>query len=270
MTSPGIYSWTEETYRAFDAVNFSTLKEFTVSPDQYSWALVNPPAKTDAMTLGNMVHSRVLEPGTYSDRYVVAEARRTVKQKAEALARGQELVTPAMNTEANHLADQVLACSSIQRLLDGALLEQCVVWDDEETGIRCKGKLDIWSPTRRILADLKTCQSGHPEAFGRTIEQRHYHAQAAMYWDGLVSATSDGYGLTAFAFLCVEKTKKANVWLLELERAALEAGRDLYRGWLRTLQSCHASDCWPGTHDQLLTVDLPQWHYRRLEDKETG
>ena len=87
-----------------------------------------------------------------------------------------------------------------------------IVWDDERTGVRCKGRIDrvtTWHnpdthTKRRVHVDVKTTKSAIPAVFNTDARNRGYWLQAAHYIDGTRTVTGER-GARDFAFLVVEK-----------------------------------------------------------------
>ena len=72
-----------------------------------------------------------------------------------------------------------------------AIFQVVVIWDDERTGARCKGKIDLWSVRQGVSVhvDFKTWTKRRQHvpselAFAWECEDRGYDLQAAHYLDG--------------------------------------------------------------------------------------
>lgn len=75
-----------------------------------------------------------------------------------------------------------------------AVHQAVVIWDDERTGQRCKGKIDLWTIRDGVSThvDYKTWTKKRQHvpsevAFSWEVEDRGYHIQAAHYLDGCES-----------------------------------------------------------------------------------
>ena len=87
-----------------------------------------------------------------------------------------------------------------------------IVWDDERTGVRCKGRIDrvttwhnpVTHTNRRVHVDVKTTKSAIPAVFNADAKIKGYWAQAAHYIDGTRTVTGER-GARDFAFLVVQK-----------------------------------------------------------------
>jgi hypothetical protein len=85
--------------------------------------------------------------------------------------------------------------------------------------------------------------------------------QAAWYLD---LARDLGHPAEAFAFIVQEKTAPYLVSVVELDRAAVDRGRELNQRALERFRDCRDADLWPGyiQDDTFVTVPLPRWaHY---------
>jgi hypothetical protein len=93
-----------------------------------------------------------------------------------------------------------------------------------------------------------------------------YHAQAAMYLDALAAA---GQPRSRYGLIAAEKAAPHKVRCYVLSDAAIEAGRDRYRGWLRALAECRAANQWPAWlpgEEQVMELDLPAYAYEPQSD----
>lgn len=86
-----------------------------------------------------------------------------------------------------------------------------LVWDDSETGIRCKAKLDGFSSYNNgTLWDMKTARDADPVKFARNAQQTKYAMQDAHYTAGFAAIETAMAGkhmpLRDFLFIAIEKT----------------------------------------------------------------
>ena len=64
--------------------------------------------------------------------------------------------------------------------------EIAIVWDDPETGLRCKARIDFVSEYDgwTVVGDLKSSINAAPKQWARAVANYGYHRQAAFYLDG--------------------------------------------------------------------------------------
>jgi len=135
--------------------------------------------------------------------------------------------------------------------------EVAIVWDDEETGLRCKAKIDYTNRDQCILADLKSTEVAAMHAFRHSVEKYGYFQQAAFYNDGWQAITGD---VCSFLFIAVEKTAPHCCCSYEPDENTLLAGRSSYRDELKLWKKCKDTDTWPGYNDgKISLLSVSQW-----------
>jgi exodeoxyribonuclease VIII len=261
-----------EQYQLIDAVNVSTLLELLQSPKHYRYRKRHPPRETKAMKVGKAAHTAVLEPMQFLREYVLepdefADAKGNVKSvdkarnmssyKAWCAAQTKTILTRQQYEAAERMQDAVRSHPVACTLLDHGEREATITWDDAETGLPCKGRID-W--LNGAVQDLKTTRHASPFAFAKDSAQRHYHTRLAWYVDG-VHAARGGKGLPPAAWIiAVQNEEPHDVVVYRVPEGALEAGRHHYRRLMSMLAECIADDRWPGvSEDQSLVLELPDW-----------
>lgn len=240
-------------YEESKAVNKSTLWEMRKSPLHY-WHLIHDTPKEDtaAMKFGRAVHSRLLEPSSFSEQYAVAPEcdRRTKEGKAiwaELMESGKEVISASD-------MDAILAMEREfpAHMISGAQTEVPLFWTDPETGVECKGRLD--AITEAYVIDYKTTTNAATDAFMREAIRYGYDLQAAMY---LEAAKANGYKPKGFIFIAQEKSAPYLVNVLHAGDAFIDRGLWIMRDLLAKYKECRDSDKWPGYGENELI--LPEW-----------
>ena len=177
-----------------------------------------------------------------------------------ALVGDREILTAAQERDARAMAEAVRNDAAAMRYLSAPWaqtgVETPIEWVDASTGILCKGIPDMTYPG--TLVDLKTARDIDSRAMGRQAASLEYAAQLAFYHDGLIAL---GHEVEHVAMICVEKSRPHDVGVFTLDADDLAAGRDSYRGWLRTLAACRKSGKWPGRYNGLeQPLALPSWY----------
>lgn len=269
---PGIYDISNERYHASAGISRSSLWAFKHLPQKYWYQYLSGeyerPADTEAFLIGNMFHTLVLEPKLFPERYfVMPKVNRTTKVgKAQyeenlALANGRALV----NEEQMELIYGMQAAldqhSVVEDILSGNVkCEQSIFWTDEETGVACKARPDIWNSP--IVADLKTTLDASYRGFQMAAMKDGYFLQAGMIYEALKSV---GMPFEKFIFLCVEKKKPYAVGLYLLDQEALQFGIDLFHQLLRKYAECLYNESWPDYGIQMLMI--PKYATMELENE---
>jgi hypothetical protein len=265
----GVYDISIEEYHNGQGVSRSSLMEMAKSPLHYWHKCINPnreqresPAvieKRHALEFGNALHTYILEPPKYLENYhLMPEANRTTKI-------GKEIYAKALN-EANRDNKSLISVDAHETILEmtqsinnhpaapdlirDAFYEKSLYWTDEETGILCKVRPDIWHSN--FICDLKTAQSASENDFKRSIYSYGYHIQAGMIHEALKNVT--GVNMQSFLFVVVEKEAPYAVAVYQLDETALEQGIIEFKNLLRKLKSCINTDHWPSYPSTLISL----------------
>lgn len=269
----GIYSGiSNEDYHGGVGVSKSGLDLIARSPLHY-WSAYRDPDReprqpTPAMKLGTAIHTAVLEPDTYKDRYVVLPDgidRRTkdgkdfyAKLEMEALAKGAEIIAASDHAKVMKVYASCKNHPLTRKIFETGEAEVSVYWTDEETGVLCKCRPDwLLGGENPAILDLKSTINASPEPFMKSAYNFRYHVAAAWYLDGVEQAM--GVKPDVFMFLAVEKDAPFAAAYYYADEDMLAAGRAEYRRALRTYADCLSSDKWPGYEQKLLPLNMPRW-----------
>jgi hypothetical protein len=289
---PGLYSGlTFDKYLAIPAVNKSSLNDMRLSPKHYYERHLAPnrePRKpTRPMKLGTDIHTAVLEPERFAKEYVVIpEDAPNRPTKAQLEAKKPSEATQVLITWWSHFDDlhkgktQISfedhnTCLKIQEvfrthpvcktvLAKGGKSEITMVWEDQETGLLCKGRLD-WLPVSDYLFDLKSVESAQSADFGKKAYDYDWHAQAAFYTDGFEALTGER---RLFLFGAIEKTPPLEPAFYYATDEDVVRGRRGYRPLLKQIAECKRKKSWPGYPLEVQPLIAPAWEIKR--DKEQG
>lgn len=249
-------------YHSWPCVSNSWLGRMAISPAHYRTAESQP--ETPAMAIGTLTHTVVLEPTEVARLYAVepewhkdeanvtARGERTnskatsyVKQqraKFEEANRGRRIVSAAEYDRIAAMANAVYRDEAARDCLQGdCLREVSIVWDDPDTGLRCKARLDTVNKTNGRYADLKT--TADLAKFPTSIARYGYHRQAVHYCEGWEILT--GERLEPW-LVAVEKEPPFCVQAAPLCEEGLRLGWDERRELLDRVAECQASGDWPG------------------------
>ncbi|EFR9726164.1 exodeoxyribonuclease VIII [Escherichia coli] len=263
---PGIYyGISNENYHAGPGVSKSQLDDIADTPALYLWRKNAPvdTTKTKTLDLGTAFHCRVLEPEEFSNRFIVAPEfnRRTNAGKEEEKAflmecasTGKTVITAEEGRKIELMYQSVMALPLGQWLVESAgHAESSIYWEDPETGILCRCRLDKIIPEFHWIMDVKT--TADIQRFKTAYYDHRYHVQDAFYSDGYEAQ----FGVQpTFVFLVASTTVECGRYPVEIfmmgEEAKL-AGQQEYHRNLRTLADCLNTDEWPA----IKTLSLPRW-----------
>jgi hypothetical protein len=257
-------------YRAYNALNFSSLKSILTSPLHYQTALKSPKKEpSEAMFLGTMVHSKVLE--RREENYAVMPPDldgRTAAGKAWKEANtSKTCITADEYAQYKRMVDAVAANADVQYLLSKAVdCEIGIVQKYRDTTI--KGKIDCLIKDENgkyAVLDLKTTQSCDPHKFSRSASSFKYFFQAVFY-QSLVALE---YGLdyqVPYYWVCCESTEAADVCIFQPPADGLEIGQKQMEKALELHAECTKTGKWPGHASGIIELDIPAWERKRWLD----
>lgn len=283
----GVHDIPNEVYHGSKGISRSGIIEFKKSPYHYWHRYLNPERKpsftTPAMKLGEMVHSLVLEPQFFNERYAVKPTllnlpkagllkeigreefdrqkmgRESVQELNDRMltdfianSAGKEIISNELYAEAKMYADAVLKDTMAQALFIGVDAEKSIYFTHKSTGVQCKVRPDAWAGT--VVTDLKTCKDASFDVFQRTAYSSGYFIQAAMIKQGLESL---GIELEKFIFYCVEKTESLACTYYELDNQSLERAENEFNNLMQGIAYCIENNRWDAYHPQTLTY--PSW-----------
>lgn len=251
-------------YDAIDAINWSTLREATKSPLAYYHRLSNPPAETDAMRLGRAVHTAVFEPDRLLHEYVIwDQGRRAGAQwdAFKAMHEGRTILKPEEYDTATAIRTAVAGHKVAGKLLRGGQAECTLTWQDKDTGLACKARLDWLAP--KVLVDLKTTRDIEIRAFGRHAAAMMYHCQLAFAFMGL-----QAHGVSvAVKIIAAEQDPPHDVAVYALSDDVLWAGEVRVREALAKVAECRKHKRWPGRYETEMQFMLPSWEFPSDEEE---
>ncbi len=240
-----------EKYFGWEAVSNSKLSRYARLP-----ALAHVPMP-DApnLALGRAVHCAVLEPVKFVVSYRPFNSARPKKALREQFdIDGVTGLSMAAYEEIRAMAASVRRHPSAALLLSEGEAEVSLVWTDEETGLRCKARVDWLGEIAAV--DLKTTKDASPSGFSRAVANYRYHVQQVHY---LAGCEALGLPASDFVFVAVEKTEPYPVACYQLSDAAAGTGHRLWRRDLTAFADCKKSGRWPAYSDEIEVLHLPAW-----------
>jgi len=257
-----------EEYHARPEISKSGLDFFHRSPLHFAR---RQPLDTEATRLGAAAHDAILSPDGWRQRWPVwrGPSRATREGKAAwadfqlehraALVAGRVLEVRAGVDPSEQIAGMAAAVRSHPILgvivADSAnAIEHSIIWRDEETGVACRCRPDVWSVEDACILDLKTTEDASPRAFARSALAYRYHCQSAFYRAGVRAVTGRDH---RFILVAVEKSPPHGVAVYEIDDTSTLIGEEEIREDLRRYAECLATDTWPGYPDAAQILELP-------------
>lgn len=289
--TPGVYEdITAAHYFALPYVNNSRLSLLKRSPAHLQADIATPAMTTDAQKLGTAAHHAILEPDVFEQRYTLggscaAELKSGARKGEKCGATGSlrvdgewycgkhkpdsepdtiDVLSYEEYRACVGMRDAMRSHPRIRRLLEAdGRNELTVVWDDAETGVRCKARLDrLVHEFGGVVLDVKTTQDARADEFERSVFHWGYFRQLGFYQDGL---TAHGFEMKHLVIAAVEKTAPWAVAGFRLSDAAADAGREELRILLRRYAECMEKDEWPAYPADIRELSLPSYAWGKLE-----
>lgn len=238
---------TFDEYLAVEAVSSTQLKRFSKSPSTYKWYEDNPQERTVDLHLGAAIHMAIIEPKEFKKRYVFEppifnKRRKEDKAKFEAYMldcekKGVLNLTPSQGELLKIVLDRVDKNGFIKSLFADNEGEVSYYWDDPQTGLKCKKRVDLDLVDFDAALDIKTYAGGGIEKFkydtfkfGTDIQTAHY--TQCVHKD--------------FYLLAVEKKEPFSLDLMLVGTEYLERAKEKHRMLLNMLAWCKENDVWVG------------------------
>ena len=238
-----------------EPVRFSRLKKMALSAAHFAEGFGE---ETAPMRKGTALHAYML--GGEKRVAVYTGGARNPNfakwQAFQAAHQGQHIVIPSELEKIAGMRRSLERHDRAMWLLDG-IQERRVHWTD---GARaCMGTPDNVIPKgdRRILVELKTTRTSHPERFVWECRRHAYHAQCAWYRRGVELSGEYGPGRFDEVYIvAVESAPPYPVTVFRVDEESLEAGDKMCRLWLEQLRVCEENDHFPAytESDVLLSV----------------
>ena len=251
--------------RYLGLVSNSGLKVLKRSPAHYKAWIEGKASKTSkAMEFGKAFHMAALEPEKYVLRYAVRPDFGDLRTKAAKELRDAWLEehTGCIEIASEDHEAIVGMCSSIRlhpaasRLLSGGQREVTLKWTDQETGLRCKARADLWREDMELVGDLKSTEDASPEAFAKSVYNFGYHQQDALYRDGFLAC---GNPIQHFALVACEKVEPYAVAVYALDADAVSRGSTAARSGIDRLAECVRTNTWNAYSTGVEELSLPRW-----------
>lgn len=247
------------------------------SPAHYrDWIDGAQEESNDDLAFGKLVHVALLEPDRFAREFLVepewGSCRKndadgtTTEQGRENKRRRDEwrtehatatLVTAADHAVCRKMAGAIRKHPTAAKLFESDhVAEVTVRWRDEETGLECKMRTDLYIPELGVIVDLKSTRDASENGFIRDSSAFGYHRQDAFYREGMRAI---GLPIEHFVFVAAEKKGPCAVGTYNHCERDLRRGLDSIREDLNMLAEAIETDNWKAYADGIVTVELREW-----------
>lgn len=277
VISDGVYDISNHTYHSHPAISRSALMRFKRSPYHYQQDYLtdykDTGQPTPSMIVGELVHTLVLEPEKFHERYFVdfKVDRRTREGKLsyanmEMQARGKTRISEQTELTARNIALGVQKNEIARNLFSSGEIEQSIFFTHKQTGLQVKSRPDLWKDN--VVIDLKTTVDASFRAFQSSASSYGYFLQAGMIHEALASIDIK---MESFIFIAVEKKYPFAVGIYTLDHDALDWGINHFNELMGQFAKCKSLNEWPGF--PILSLTLPAYanydtQYHQFDEEE--
>lgn len=244
-------------------LSYSSLSAFAESPKHFIEHKLRERTQTPSMFYGNVVHTLILEPEQFENRYAIMpdyDRRTTVGKGAYAdfiaANEGKAIIDKEIFADAQRAQMAIKTNFPANNIITKcSQKEVSVEWEYEN--FKFMGRLDLKGDA--MMGDLKTCADASPRKFHRTILEMDYHLQAAMYSIAIGE-------MLPYYIPAVDKSGGVSTHLLE--KSLIEAGIEKYKYLMDKFNTCIVLDAWHKSydfyskrHDGVFQVEKPAYLY---------
>lgn len=245
-----------ESYDLIDAMNYSGLKEFLISPAHYKHSITSQDdTDNPAFKIGRALHMAVFQPMVYGNLWAVAPEcdRRTTAGKLiwnsfQAENIGKEVLTSAEADLVSSMASTVKANQFFKDIVTHNNLNECGVYTNL-WGSNIKCRLDTFDPLDNVIFDLKSIKvPPTAKAMRHEIFARGYHIQSALYKEAVYAITKK---MPKFIFGFIEKNKPHSINFATIGQTYHHSACVQIQTALCRYENCKAQNKWFGFENEL-------------------
>ncbi len=252
---------TVEEYRAHPAANFSKLKLFLTSPAHYKAGEDEEKEETDAMRIGSICHSLVLEGKKFDDLYAIKPAGMSFATKEGKAWRDAQTKPILKEEDANsipRIAEAIAANPAARKIIESCPHRETPIFGTIQ-GVPCKSLIDFngqdWGIHR--IGDLKSTLDASPRAFGKTVAQMHYDLQYAL--SSSLLALQHGLESPPEWFWIAAEKKAPFYSQVYTAEEFYQSGMEKLERVLTLFKECQASGNYPFAMTGIHILPKPHW-----------
>lgn len=263
---------------------------------------------TESMAFGTLVHLRVLQPEKFFNEYAilpektaqndydseqlksmckefgekVAGTKRELAYRLrthipdfkiyeelmdEVEAQGKKSISPITLKKLNDINDKIMAHPKVGEWLRLADKEKKGYWS-HESGVVMPFVADAFFIHKNvgICFDLKVTTYFEPKRFERNLFESGYHMQAAIYCNAISEIELQSF--ENFLFVTIEPTAPYRVRYIQLDNAALEAGKVELNHYMKQFKTCYENNNFSSRDSEITQVSLASWDWDKINNIE--
>jgi hypothetical protein len=217
-----------------------------------------PQEETEAMKFGRMIHSYILEIENFSKEYECVENiptkpnKRSTKKTIDTYnswlkeLNGKQPYTKDDLTVIDNMYGAIHSHPFASKLLKDGISETTIIWNDIDTGIKCKVRPDrIPDGNKGVILDLKTTSNASSYSFKTDCIKYGYARECGMYMEGFARVKNALFQDLVFAFIAVEKEPPYRVEVYTLDIDFVQYGWLEFHRLLQLEKECREKNFWP-------------------------
>jgi hypothetical protein len=226
----------------------TSLSAFQQSPRHYIKYITQKRELTDAMILGLLIETMILEPDKLTSKFVQYEKfdRRTNVDKAkwndmlnDSILKGYHLINTETWKSAEEAKRSVMDHEHARGLIEGKKGVQVkLAWINKEHGLPITGYEDLTTECwgEEFIVEIKTtAKLNDPDHFIREAAERKFQLQCGLYSEGHPHCY---YKFPQFIFLVIETVDPFNVLLFFCPDEYIERAKEEFRNTLKAFRYC--------------------------------
>lgn len=244
------------------------------SPLTYIWNRDNPQPPTDAMKLGTVIHTAILEPPLLGKIAVwgLTDEQKVRRGKVWDVFKEANkdliIITQAEQAAVSDAVDGAYETPAARKYLaEEGPTEVSMFWVDPYDGRYWKGRIDklIRTKNTATIVDLKKTRCCSPRRFGAQAYQLGYHCKAAIYVSGYQILT----GIRPhFKWIALEDKNPNECAVYRATPDVLTLGGDEVTSLVKRLDYCEKTDVWPPEVETEEDLVLPAYAMNEAEGLE--
>jgi len=258
-------------YHALDRCSKSRLSKMKDRSPMHMRHDVENPTATPAMMFGRGIHAYLASPDDFLHEWGVFDGSLRSNAGKEEWARmeehfGDQIVRTDDYDLIQRINTALMNTETVQAILDcdpdQIERELTILWTEPNTRLQMKSRIDLWQMILGLNIDWKSARDASPAAINRQAAQLDYDLQAAMY---RVALRQHGAEVNASVFVCFEKEDPIGVGFYQAYDIDCDMAYKAAIPLFKQYKACEDSGVWPGYPDEIVRLELPEWHSRRLE-----
>ena len=257
----------------WDAMSKSQLQHLLRSPAHFKayrdFKRPPTPSQQKNFDIGHAVHTAVLEPNLLEEQVAAkppGDGRTKKVRDAVAAAKAENPdIILLTEDEFRMMGDMSLAVHdhpTAGPFVRQSRREVSAYWNDQDTGLLCKGRADGWNEKAGLILDLKTCADARPDAIRKQVWNYGYYLQAAFYMRGFRTL---GFDDVAYVILAIEKRAPYASVVFELDPLWISVAETVIDTLLDLYLACVEADTWPSYSGDVVELPMAEWQSAESE-----